>query len=82
MVSLPSQSGLSPNLSHLLALPAKFLARHESPAAIALLCEGISSGLLLASQSAPEGDLCGAEDLADAAVWFAKVSTKLRGAVQ
>lgn len=82
MIALPSQSGLNPNLSRLLAYPGQLLANNQSPAGVAIICEGIASGLLLASTCAPEGELVGSEDLADAAAWFAKVSHACRGGTQ
>jgi hypothetical protein len=82
MIALPSPRGLNPNLSRLLAYPGQLLANNQSAASVALICEGIASGLLLASTNAPEGDLVGSEDLSDAAAWFAKVSHACRGVTQ
>lgn len=80
-VRLPSQAGLSPNLGPLLDMPTRLL-RHHSPGSVAVLCEGISHGLLTASVSAPDGEICTSEDLEKAAVWFVAVSKALKAASQ
>lgn len=80
-IKLPSQSGLSPNLSRLLAMPEQML-RHHSPDGVSKICEGIAHGLLSASVSAPDGELVTSEDLERAAVWFVAVSKACRAARQ
>jgi hypothetical protein len=81
-VRFPSQAHLNPNMSRLLDFPSQALAKGHGLAGIAVVCEGFAQGLLVASVSAPDGDLVGSADLEKAAIWFVAVSKACRAAGQ